>query len=159
MTRLLVYYSAPALSTLVTGASTSSESTHAPSLLDEALYLVIRMKWKAFFFEKKERAREQNNLANEENDEETPENYGFNSLRTPSQNAHMKEFEDEIYVMICRLEVDNNRNDFQRQLRNDVREIQSSNKVTVPADKSPNLYEMDPDEYKRLSQNNITIIY
>ena len=65
--------------------------------------------------------------------------FGFKFLAKPSQNEHLKAFEDDIYDMIRKIEFTNVRNDFQKKLQSDVQSIQSSNKLFVFADKSTNL--------------------
>ena len=51
------------------------------------------------------------------------------------------------------------RNDFQSTLREDLNKIKSSRNLLVFADKTTNLYEMPPDQYKTLLNNNITKTY
>ena len=51
------------------------------------------------------------------------------------------------------------KDDFQEKLRADIRKINSSPNVFVFADKTSNLYEMKPDEYKKILKENITKTY
>ena len=48
---------------------------------------------------------------------------------------------------------------FQTKLSNDLKEIHSSRKFFVSADKSRNIYKLEPDEYKKLLRKNITKEY
>ena len=48
---------------------------------------------------------------------------------------------------------------FQSTLSEDVKRINSSNKLLVEADKTRNMYEMKPDTYRKLLQDNITQKY
>ena len=50
-------------------------------------------------------------------------------------------------------------NNFQRQLTDDIKAINSSDKVFVSADKSRNIYKMDKDQYTKVLQENITKTY
>ena len=50
-------------------------------------------------------------------------------------------------------------NSFQRQLTNDIKTINSSDKVFVSADKSRNIYKMDKDQYTKLLNEIITKAY
>ena len=50
-------------------------------------------------------------------------------------------------------------NNFQRQLTEDIKAINSSDKVFVFADKSPNIYKMDKDQYTKVLHENITKTY
>ena len=51
------------------------------------------------------------------------------------------------------------RNNLQFTLREDLNKIKSSRNLLVFADKTTNLYEMLPDQYKTLLNNNITKMY
>ena len=140
-----------------------SSFNYLKCLVSKTEDFVKRLRWKAFWYEKKLEAQARNqNPENNENNEEEEEifsNYGFKSPRTPPQNEHLKEFENDLFRMINELEFDYKPNHFLRQLKADVHEIKSSDKMTVPADKTPNLYEMETDQYRRLLRNNITTSY
>ena len=41
-------------------------------------------------------------------------------------------------------------------MKNDISKIKSSPNFSVPADKTTNMYEMPPDNYKKLLYENIT---
>ena len=140
-----------------------SSFSYLKCLVSKTEDFVKRLRWKAFWYDKKLEADQQNNQnnTNDENneEEEIPNNYGFRSPKNPPQNIHLKEFEADLFKMINEIELENKPNHLQRQLRADVRDIRSSDMMTVPADKSPNLYEMDTDQYRRLLRNNITTSY
>ena len=51
------------------------------------------------------------------------------------------------------------RNEFQEKLRRDVKNINSSKKVLVFADKTRNVYELDKNQYDKLLRENITTTY
>ena len=71
----------------------------------------------------------------------------------------MKAFETDLFKLINEIEFEYKPNHFQRQLRAYVAEIKTSNLMTVPADKTPNFYEMETEQYRRLLRNNITTTY
>ena len=50
-------------------------------------------------------------------------------------------------------------NNFQRQLTDDIKAINNSDKVFVSADKSRNIYKMDKEQYTKLLNENITKAY
>ena len=50
-------------------------------------------------------------------------------------------------------------NNFQNKLKNNIRNINSSNKVIVFADKSRNLYKLDKESHKKLLTENVTKSY
>ena len=138
-------------------------------LVSKTENFVKRLRWKVFWYEKKlqEGTNEpdiNNNTRNPEEDENEEEeetflNYGFKSPRTPPQSEHLKAFETDLFKAINEIEFEYKPNHFQRQLKADVGEIKSSNLMTVPADKSPNLYEMDTGQYRQLLRNNVTTSY
>ena len=61
--------------------------------------------------------------------------------------------------MVQSIEFKSVRNNLQFTLREDLNKIKSSGNLLVFADKTTNLYEMLPDQYKTLLNNNITKMY
>ena len=51
------------------------------------------------------------------------------------------------------------KNDFQKQLKKDISEVQKCEKVLIPADKSRNIYKMETAHYDKLLHDNITKTY
>ena len=51
------------------------------------------------------------------------------------------------------------RNDFQKKLSKDINNIKSSENLLIFADKTTNLYEMIPEQYKTILTNNVTKTY
>ena len=49
--------------------------------------------------------------------------------------------------------------DFQSKLKEDLNKINSSKEIFVDADKTRNMYNMDPEAYDKLLTNNITQKY
>ena len=133
-----------------------SKDAYLKCLINKTEHFIKRMRWKAFFFEKE--LRKQENGSNED-DEDTPNNFGFKTQKTPPKSVHLKQFEDEMYTLIQQIEFDNRRNDFQQKLKRDCIDIRSSGKLLVPADKSSNLYEMDVDQYNKLLSEKVTQSY
>ena len=53
-----------------------------------------------------------------------------------------------------------NRNDkFQNEIKDDINKIKSSLNVLITADRTTNMYELTPKEYKNLLRNNVTKTY
>ena len=117
------------------------------------------MRWKAFFFDKRRRERDNDAEEDSSSDKETQETFGFKSPRSPPSMFLLKDFENDMYDIIKNITFPRHSNDFQRQLKADIREIRSSANVFVPAEKSTNLYEMSTESYNRLPQNSITKSY
>ena len=72
---------------------------------------------------------------------------------------HLNPFENDLYDLVCNIQFSPRRNDFQKQLTKDVKEITSSPSVLVPADKTTNLYSTSKETYKQLLNDNITKSY
>ena len=60
--------------------------------------------------------------------------------------------------MITSIQLRNRKDDFQRTLENDIKKINTSEKVLVIAakDKTTNIYELSLDEHQKLLKDNIT---
>ena len=93
-------------------------------MMEKVESLVRRMRWKALFFEKPELAGP------------GKETYGFKTNKAPPQMEHLHPFENDLYDLVCNIKFSPRRNDFQKQLTKDVKEITSSPNVLVPADKT-----------------------
>ena len=106
------------------------------------------MRWKAYFFEK------------DDNDEsEIVENYGFKTEKTPPQDSALTAFENDLYELVHSIQFSNNCNQFQHRLKKDMKEINSSSSIFVPADKTTNLYNVSKEQYEKLLNENITATY
>ena len=144
------------------------DNAYLKCLIDKTEHFIKRMRWKAFFYDRDnpyttpasetedngEPPLENGEETSSSDDEELNMNYGFKSPRTPPRNLLLKPFEDDLYSMIHKIKFSRQANDFQQKLRRDARYIKSSSKVFVPADKSTNLYEMDPIDYERHLHDN-----
>ena len=62
-------------------------------------------------------------------------------------------------MMIKNIQFKYIKNDFQKQLKKDISEIQKCEKVLIPTDKSRNIYKMETADYDKLLHDNITKIY
>ena len=115
-------------------------------MLEQAGSLIFRMRWKAH---------------NHENTDEVADKktYGFKSARVPKPLEPLKAFEEDLYNMVCSIEMKHHHDPFQQQLSKDVREIRSSKEVYVPADKTNNYYRMSGDKYRQLLTDNVTREY
>ena len=109
--------------------------------------LITRLRWKAhFFFDEKEHSV--NNM-----------NFGFKSSFTLPQHELLSPFESDLYDMIRSINFKPVRNDFQKKLTEDINNIKSSENLLIFADKTANLYEMTPEQYKTILTNNVTKTY
>ena len=126
----------------------SSKSAYMKSLIGKAENLIRRMRWKAFFFNKKT-----------ETDE--VKTYGFKTDNCPPQDPSLMNFERDVADMIRNIQFKPAKfqNPFQKQMKNDIAKIQKSDKLLIPADKTRNIYAMAPDEYSKLLMENVTKDY
>ena len=109
-------------------------------MIDKVEHFMTRLRWKAYFFEKPDQLNSNNST-----------NFGFKSNVIPSQNEKLTSFENGLYNMVQSIEFKSVRNNFQSTLSKELNKIRSSRNLLVFADKTTNLYEMPPDQYKTLS--------
>ena len=70
----------------------------------------------------------------------------YMSYMPPPYN-HLNEFENAMYNMKKNIKFRSLRNIFQSKLKEDLKKVKSSGKITVLADKTTNMYEMSKEEY------------
>ena len=134
-------------------------STYLKYLIEKVEIFIKRMRWKAFFFEKKFKECDDSDSSDDKDEETEKCTYAFKSPRTPPQNIHMNAFESDMYEMIHKVEFNYRPNDFHRKLRSDIRDIRSSNQLLIAADKSNNLHELSTAQYNKLLHDNVTKSY
>ena len=83
----------------------------------------------------------------------------FKSNFTPSQHELSSPFESDLYDMIRSINFKPVRNDFQKKIVEDVNNIKSSENLFNFADKTTDLYEMTPEQYKTILTNKVTKTY
>ena len=105
--------------------------------IDKIDQVIKRMRWKALFYTNKS--------------EDTQETYGLKLLNCPPKIKEMVLFEKDLWNLVDKLKFRKIKSNFQRQLNEDVRVIERSNKVLVFADKTSNICKLDTDEYKKLT--------
>ena len=111
------------------------------SIMEKAESFITRLKWKAHF-DKNEHSV--NNM-----------NFGFKSSFTSRQHELFSLFESDLHDIIRSINFKPVRNDFQK-LTQDINNIRSSKSLLIFADKTTNLYEMTPEQYKTILTNNVT---
>ena len=86
-------------------------------------------------------------------------NFGFKSNFTPLQHELLSPFESDLYDMIQSSNFKPVKNKFQKKLTEDINNIKSSENLLIFADKTTNLYEMTPEQYKTILTNNVRKTY
>ena len=118
------------------------------------------MRWKAFYFLNSDSDSESDvSSSNSESSDIPSEKYGLKSKRTPPVIDELTSFENDLLDMVDNIEFQQVNDDFQYTLKQDVKNIASSDKLLVKADKTRNMYEMKVTDYDKLLTNNITKTY
>ena len=123
-----------------------SQQDYKIHLISKTEKFIKRIRWKALEFLGKL----------EPTDKET---YGFKSRNCPPNVEEVANFEHDLMMMIKNIQFKNIKNDFQKQLKKDISDIQKCEKVLIPADKSRNIYKMETADYDKLLHDNITKTY
>ena len=127
-----------------------SPATYTGKLIERTEDLIKRMRWRAFFFLKRD----------EETDgPETKETFGFRTRKCPPRVEDLEAFEDDLLRLIENVQFRKTKNDLQERLKKDMEKIKQCNKVIVPADKTRNLYVVNKVQYNKLLRDNITKSY
>ena len=91
-------------------------------MLDKVESFIKRLRWKAFYFDKKQLNQ----------DEEPLNTHGFRSEKTPPTNNDLIPFENDIYELIHNLRYRKVTNKFQKNLLKDIASLNSSQNIIVP---------------------------
>ena len=78
------------------------------------------------------------------------DNYNFKTVKCPSSVKELVPFKHDMIDMIKNLEVKRVNNEFQSNLRNDIRQIRRSNNLFISADKSRNICKVSKASYERM---------
>ena len=121
---------------------------HLKYMIDKVESFITRLRWKACFFEKPDQCNSNNSTS-----------FGFESNIKPPQSEKLTPFENGLYDIVWSIRFKSVRSNIQSMLKEDLNKIKSSRNLLVFADKTRNLYEMPPDQYKRWLNNNILKAY
>ena len=78
---------------------------------------------------------------------------------SPPPIKELKLFQDGLVEIARNLQFRDVNDQFQKQLKDDLKNIRNDKKVIVAADKTRNFYKMEKENYKELLNNNITKDY
>ena len=118
---------------------TTKKSEYIVLMYQKVYQLIERMRWKAFFFQQdRERGAAKQTKRT------------FPTRRSAPQDKRLVEFENALYKIISNIKFKKHYNKFQTELKNDLKKIESSNKLFVFADKSNNLYKVDKCIYEKI---------
>ena len=117
-------------------------------LIDSSEKVLRTMRWKAYHFFNPSQTKSK-----------AKETYGFNSTKPSPNLPELKDFQDGLLKIIENIKFNKNTNEFQNTLKKDSMDIKSEEKVYLSSDKTDNFYKIDPVEYNKLLENNITANY
>ena len=86
-------------------------------------------------------------------------NYGFKTMKCPSSVKELVPFEHDMIDMVKNLGFKRVNNEFQSNLRNDIRQIRRSSNLFIPAEKSMTIQEVSKASYEHMMQENVTKTY
>ena len=124
-----------------------SEHEYKIQLTEKIEAVIKRMRWKAIFID-----------SNEET-EAKRETFGLKSSKTPPVVKELAAFEEDLWKIVTRLKFRRVNCEFQKKLKEDIKNVKSSKKVYVSADKTSNIYKTPKEQYENLLTNAVTATY
>ena len=79
--------------------------------------------------------------------------YNLKSQKTPPNNKQLDPLEVDLFKLIKNIRFRSDYNTFQKKLTNDIIEFKSSKCIWVRADKSKNVYKINPSKYQEILRN------
>ena len=132
-----------------------SRTNYMKKLISQMETFLKNIRWKTFWFER--------NGSNDDEDNSTDRRKeitkDFKSTKTPHQQELLKPFERDIYNLIGNIQFRTVNDPGFRELSEEVKKINNSDKVIVNADKTGNKYEITASDYQRLMHENLTRDY
>ena len=123
-----------------------SERSYKLQLIEKIEMVIKRTRWKAIFQDtKKEKSNQQR--------------YGLCSFKIPPLVKELTVFESKLIELAKNIKFQNVKNQLQNQLKEDIKQINQSDKTSTFADKSSNMYGLTKEEYVKMWRNAITSIY
>ena len=120
--------------------------------LSEKIEISIqKMRWRASFFI--------NNNKKATEDYKQGFSYGLKSGRSPPQVKDLIQFEDDLVRIVKELNFRKVKNNFQKVLCEDMKQMYTSKKTLTPAGKTSNIYRLNKNDYLNLLRNAITKTY
>ena len=137
-----------------------TKNTYLNHLIPKVTSFIQRLRWRAcIFLSKKPNNLSDSSDSENENDNQNKDHFGFNSPRSAPSVPALMAFESDLYALISNLEFSKNVSPFQKKLLDDVKSINSSNQAFVLADKTNNVYQVEPELYHKLVSNSVTSTY
>ena len=126
-----------------------NKETYKKALLAQTGILREKVSWKTFF-----------HLNPEAKVKDVPNSYGFRTAKQAPRVKELRKFEEDLYNLVTNVEFkDTKPTHFQNQLLTHAKKIKASNNIFMLADKTTNIYEIEPQTYNKLLTENITKDY
>ena len=110
---------------------------------------IKRLRWRTLFYLE---PQEDNNCTKKEV-------YNLKSQNTPPTNRLLDPFEADLFRLIKKVKFKRGNNNFQMKFSRDIKELKSSKCIWLRADKSRNMYKVEPSKYQEILNNKITDDY
>ena len=126
----------------------ANERNYRLQLVEKIEAAIKRMRWKAIFFNPES-----------EDTQIYCETYGLKSSKCPKQVKELIPFENDLLQLAKNIKFRKTTNNFQKQMKVDIKKMKNSSKTFTPADKTSNMYKLTKDEYNKFKQNAVTSTY
>ena len=100
-----------------------SQRNYKYNLIEKVESVIKRMRWKALFFDKSS------------NNDDGPSGFYIKSRKCPKQHNALKNFETDLISIIENVKFRTVRDTFQEKLKTNIKKINNSPNIFVPADK------------------------
>ena len=140
-----------------------TEMEYRKKLTGQTENVIRRMSWKAFhyLYSLEEKQNTENSMFKIgdkslfHGDFEKPKTYGFKSERKPPFIKELQPFIEQVFKMIRNVKFRQVKNEFMKELQDDIKSLKQTDKVVVEADKSNNFYLIDKLQYNQLLEKDI----
>ena len=128
-------------------------------LIENTDKVIKRMRWRTLFFLQENECGEEGSGTEDEHKKDGKETFGFKTRNCPPTIEELQEFEEELLQMIENVQFHQTSNDFQKQLKEYIKTVTTSNHLFISADKTRNMYEVERTQYLKLLQDNASKHY
>ena len=85
--------------------------------------------------------------------------FGFSTPLTPPNLEELQEFKQGLVKIVENIKFTNYTNPLQEKMKQDIKDIRSTDKILMGAEKTTNFYKVKPEMYEKLLKENITNEY
>ena len=87
------------------------------------------------------------------------ETYGLKSTHCPKQIPELDAFEGDLIKLAENIKFRKSTRNFQKRMKEDIKNIRKSDKTLTPADKTSNMYRLTKEQYNQVKRSAITSTY